>query len=85
MLASPEMETVQRALKAVAADGWNTYRIRAEGDRIQLWLNGVQTIDYVEKEADIEKTGIVALQIHAGMRAIISYKAIEIVELPSKQ
>lgn len=85
MLASPDKQTVQKALQSVADDGWHTYRIRAEGDRIQLWLNGVQTVDYVEKDPEIERMGIIALQIHGGMRAIISYKDIEITELPGSQ
>jgi hypothetical protein len=82
MLASPESDTLAEARAAVPEDGWQTYRIRAEGDRIRLWLNGVQTVDYVEEGAEIERTGIIAVQIHGGMRAVISYKDIEIEELP---
>lgn len=82
MLASPESDTLAEARAAVSDDGWQTYRIRAEGDRIQLWLNGVQTVDYVEEDEEIERTGIIAVQIHGGMRAVISYRDIEIEELP---
>jgi len=83
MLASPDKETVRKASEAVAADGWHAYRIRAEGDRIQLWLNGVQTVDFVEKDVRIPRTGIIAVQIHGGMRAVIAYKDITIEELPA--
>ena len=65
-----------KAQAAAGDDGWQTYRIRAEGERIQLWLNGVKTVDYVESEVGIERDGIIALQIHGGMKAIISYKDI---------
>jgi hypothetical protein len=85
MLASPDGETLEKAQRAVGPDGWQTYRIRAEGDRIQFWFNGVQTVDYVEEEADIPRTGIIALQIHGGMQAIVAYKDIEIQELPASR
>ncbi len=84
MLATPDAEVLKKAQAAVGADGWHTYRIRAEGDRIILWRNGVKTVDYVEKDAGIERTGIIAVQIHGGMRAVIAYKDIEIKELPSE-
>ena len=36
---------------------WNEYRIRCEGPRIQLWVNGVQTVDYTETEPNIAQDG----------------------------
>lgn len=76
MLAAPDEDTLTKAQAAAGEDGWQTYRIRAEGERIQLWLNGVKTVDYVETEDEIKRDGIIALQIHGGMKAIISYKDI---------
>lgn len=82
MLATPEKETLKKVEESTPADGWETYRIRAEGDRIRLWRNGIQTVDYVEKDEKIERTGIIALQIHGGMKAVIAYKDIVIDKLP---
>ena len=82
-LAVPDKETLKKAQAAVGKDGWNSYRIRAEGSRIRLWLNGVQTVDFVEKDASIPQTGIIALQIHGGMKAVIGYKEIELDVLPA--
>ena len=62
-------------------DEWNEYKIRCEGARIQLWLNGKQTVDYTEKDEKIDRTGIVALQIHGGAKAKAFYKDIRIEEL----
>lgn len=73
-LAKPEEKLRKKAQEAVEEDGWNTYRILAVGNRIQLWLNGVQTVDYTETDESIESSGIIAVQIHAGMRGTISYK-----------
>lgn len=47
-------------------DGWNRYRIVAEGPRIQLFINGRQTVEYREAEADIPQRGKICLQIHSG-------------------
>ncbi len=41
---------------------WNDYRIRAEGSHIQLWLNGVKTVDYTESVETLPHRGIIALQ-----------------------
>ena len=60
---------------------WNDYRIRAEGSRIQIWLNGVQTVDYTETDPAIATTGIIAVQIHGNSSAIVRYKDIAITEL----
>lgn len=84
MLATPDAETLRKAQAAAGNDGWQTYRIRAERDHIQLWLNGVKTVDYVEKDTNISRTGMIALQIHGGMQAVIAYKDIEIRELPGQ-
>lgn len=81
-LAEADPEVVERALQAIGDDGWHEYRICAVGPRIQLWLNGVQTIDYTEPQGDIPRTGVIAVQIHGGMQAIVRYRDIRIVELP---
>lgn len=82
VLARPDDETLAKALRK---DDWNEYRIRAEGPRIRLWLNGVPTVDYTEAEPDIPATGLIALQIHGGCKAVVSFKDIRIEELPARQ
>jgi hypothetical protein len=69
-------------LKEVLKIGdWNEYVIRCQGLRIQFWVNGVQTVDYTEKEKDIPRSGIIGLQIHGGAPSQASYKDIQIKEL----
>lgn len=79
ILAKPTEDVLAKALKPLGE--WNEYRIRAEGPRIQLWLNGVQTVDFTEDDPKVEKTGIIAVQIHGAATSIVQYKDIEIVEL----
>ena len=72
----------QAKMKSLVRDGdWNDYVIRAEGKHIQLWLNGVQTVDYIEEDPNIETTGVVCPQIHAGPPSEAWYKDITIVDL----
>jgi hypothetical protein len=79
VLAAPEPEVIAKALKL---NDWNEYRIRCEGRRIQLWINGVQTVDYTEPDEAIPQTGRIAVQIHGGGKAEARYKDIVIEELP---
>jgi hypothetical protein len=79
ILAGPDPKDIERFVKQ--AD-WNTYVVRCEGPRIRLWLNGVQTVGYTEEDPAIERSGIIALQIHGGAKAQIHYKGITIEELP---
>lgn len=74
VLAEDEPDKVQKILKA---DGWNDFVVRCEGNHIQIWLNGLRTVDYTEKE-DVAKTGIIGLQIHGGKPAEASYKELRI-------
>jgi hypothetical protein len=79
VLAKSDMAKVGPALKK---DGWNEYRIRCQGAHIQLWLNGVQTIDYTEEDPEIAKSdGQIAVQIHGGGKTLVWFKDITIEEL----
>ena len=66
----------------VNINGWNDMEIRAEGLRIQIFINGKQTVDYREEDFHINQEGLIGLQIHGGAKAIASYKDIRIKVLP---
>lgn len=82
MLAQPSKEVLEKARKPLGE--WNDYRIRAEGSRIQIWLNGVRTVDYTETEPGIEMTGMIAVQIHGNATSIVHYKDLLIEEFKPK-
>ena len=77
LLALPAERMVAAAL-AGGIDGWHSYRIRAEGKRIRLELNGVETVDWIEPDDAIAKTGMIALQIHGGLVGTIRYRNLRI-------
>jgi putative heme-binding domain-containing protein len=79
-LAQPDAATKAKAMKPTGE--WNTYRIRAEGPRIQIWLNGVQTVDYIETDPTIPLAGQLAVQIHGNAFSIVRYKDVVLEKLP---
>ncbi len=78
VLAKSDIQKVNQILKR---NEWNDYKIRCEGQRLQIWLNGVQTVDYTETDPNIEDHGIIAVQIHAGPPSEAWYKDFQIHEL----
>jgi len=70
--------------KLVKPNDWNQYLIRCQGRRIQLWINGKQTVDYTEPDPAIPQRGILGLQIHGGGPTEAWYKDVEIRELKGK-
>lgn len=69
--------------KMVDVFGWNEYRIRAEGPRIQTWINGVHCIDYTETDPNIALDGHIAPQVHSGGICLVQVKDVTIEELPA--
>jgi putative membrane-bound dehydrogenase-like protein len=69
--------------KAVDIFGWNEYRIRAEGPRIQAWINGVLAIDYTEQDKNIALNGQIGPQVHAGGICLVQFKDVTLEELPA--
>lgn len=77
------MPVDEEALKKVVDTfGWNNYRIRADGPRIQVWINDVLATDYTEENPNIALDGIIAPQVHKGGMALVQFKDVTIEELP---
>ena len=57
---------------------WNDYRIVCKGRRIQLWINGIQTVDYTETDDSIPLRGIIAVQVHSGKPMLARYRQIRL-------
>ena len=81
VLAGPPPEDRNQGINQ---NDWNDYVIRCESRRIQLFINGRQTVDYTEPDEAIEQAGRIGLQIHGGLPSEAWYKEIRIRELPAK-
>ncbi len=79
LMAPSDMAALRPVLKL---NDWNEYIIRADGRRIQTWINGVQGVDYTEADPAIVQTGKIGIQVHGGGKALVQVKDITIEELP---
>ncbi len=84
----PKIEVVgqvgdSKEIQATIKNGdWNDYVVIAKGNHIQQFINGKQTVDVTdEQESKAAKSGILALQIHAGPPMTIQFKNIRIKKL----
>ncbi len=78
MLAEGDQAKIAEVLKP---NDWNDFVIRCQGTRVQIWLNGYQTVDYRERDAKITTKGIIGLQIHGGKPSVASYRKIRLKKL----
>lgn len=69
------------ALAGLDKSGWNQYAVRAEGNFISLYLNGVRTVHYIETEPGLLRRGFIALQVHSGPPIQVEFCEIVIREL----
>ena len=77
-LESPDSAKV---LTWINQNNWNDYVIRAENNRIRLFINGHKAVDYSESDASIPLYGLIGLQIHGGGKAEVYFKELYIKEL----
>ena len=61
---------------------WNQCEVVSRGSQIELFVNGKRTAVWIEREANVEDDGLIALQIHGNCKAEISFRAITVEELP---
>lgn len=71
-------QAVPELKSALKPSDWNSYVIRAEGPRIQLAMNGVTSVNYVEADDKIARRGMIALQVHSGPPLKVEFRNIRI-------
>jgi hypothetical protein len=80
--AKPNIEVIGETAKsdeiqaAIKKDDWNEYRIVVKGNHIQQFINGKQTVDVTDETAEAAKSGVLALQLHAGPPMQVAFKDI---------
>ena len=75
MLATPDADLLARIVRP---DDWNDYTIRCVGPKIEIFINGEQTVDYTETEPGIDTSGVIAVQIHSGPPSEAWYRNLRI-------
>lgn len=62
-------------------EGWNSYIIRCEDNKHELYVNGIKTAEYFEKDPKMPSEGVIGIQVHKGGNAMIEIKNITITNL----
>ena len=74
-LVGGDLETLKHIL---SESGWNSYTIRCKGDFHEIFINGVKTAEYEEKNPEIPKNGLIGIQLHSGGNAKIEFRDLTI-------
>jgi hypothetical protein len=63
---------------------WNDYVIIAEGNHLRHYINGVQTVDVTDNDPKgSARSGLLALQIHAGPPMVVEFKNVRLKQYDS--
>jgi hypothetical protein len=58
---------------------WNDFRVVADGNRLQHYINGTLTAEVIDEQTDKAATkGVIALQIHRGPAMVVRFKNIKL-------
>ena len=68
----------RKILGAVRWKKWNDYRVIVRGNRIIQKINGILTVDVVDRDKNARRDGILALQLHAGVPMLVQFKNLEL-------
>ena len=63
---------------ALKRNDWNKYRIRCVGEKISVWVNGVQTLNISD---DLDSEGYIAIQHHGEKGQVYRFRNLRIKEL----
>lgn len=64
--------------EAFKRNEWNHYKIRCQGEHIQIWVNGVKTTDLKDST---DAKGFIAIQHHGEKGQVYRFRNIKILEL----
>ncbi|MDF7807342.1 DUF1080 domain-containing protein [Pontiellaceae bacterium B12219] len=76
---SPSADAFREKTKgALKRSDWNTYRIKAQGDHLQIWVNDVLCTDYID---GMDAEGYIGIQHHGEKGQTYKFRNIRIKEL----
>ncbi len=62
-------------------DDWNSIRVLAEGNHIQIWLNGELRVDFKDEAPEFTPEGFFGLQVHSGKATNVRWRNLRVKEL----
>jgi len=67
--------------KVYNSDNWNRMTIRARGNRLEYWINGIKVMDYRDEDPKGSREGVIGFQMHDGSVMKIEYRNIRVLTL----
>lgn len=67
--------------KAYEAEQWNRVTIRARGNRLEYWINGLKILDYLDTDPNASQKGIIGFQLHDGSVMEVQYRNIYVLPI----
>lgn len=65
--------------KGIKPGEWNDFRVVADGNHLQHFINDTMTIEVMDEQSEKAATrGVIALQLHAGPPMVVRFKNIKI-------
>ena len=55
--------------------------IRARGNRLEYWINGIKIMDYLDNDPKASREGVIGFQIHDGSVMTVEYRNIHVLPL----
>lgn len=62
-------------------EAWNRLTLRARGNRLEYWINGLKVLDYVDHDPKGSREGFISFQIHDGAVMKAEYRNIRVLPL----
>ena len=74
----PDQTIIDLAYKS---EEWNRMTIRARGNRLEYWINGIKVMDYLDHDPKASRKGVIGFQIHDGSVMKVEYRNIRVLSL----
>ncbi|MEM9158039.1 MAG: DUF1080 domain-containing protein [Verrucomicrobiota bacterium] len=74
----PDPNLINQAYKT---DQWNRMTLRARGNRLEYWINGIKIMDYRDSDPNGSRSGVIGFQIHNGSVMKVEYRNIRVLPL----
>jgi hypothetical protein len=60
------------------SDNWNRMTLRARGNRLEYWINGIKIMDYQDPDPKGSREGVIGFQMHDGAIMKIEFRNIRV-------
>lgn len=64
--------------KTYTPQEWNRLTLRARGNRIEYWINGIKVMDYIDTDPKASREGSIGFQLHDGSVMQVAYKNVRV-------